>query len=108
LIDLDSVLSTNKHFRLSTWLAAARATVNISLSHNEELVNFLDYEARNQITLWGPTGQISDYASKSWGGLVSEYYLPRWNKFVGYLIITEPVDYNQTEFQVALLKWELQ
>ena len=24
----------------------------------------------NQLTLWGPTGQINDYAKKEWGGLV--------------------------------------
>lgn len=108
LTQMDSVLATNSHFRLSTWLSAARATVNMSLSNSQEVANFLEYEARNQITLWGPTGQISDYASKSWAGLISGYYLPRWEKFVDYLIATSPAEYNQTNFDTGLLEWELQ
>ena len=28
------------------------------------------------------TGQISDYASKQWGGLVRSYYVPRWQIFI--------------------------
>ena len=32
--------------------------------------------------LWGPTGQINDYAKKEWAGLVSSYYKPRWAKML--------------------------
>jgi Alpha-N-acetylglucosaminidase (NAGLU). len=27
-----------------------------------------EYNARNQITLWGPRGEIVDYANKQWAG----------------------------------------
>ncbi|KAH8900379.1 putative alpha-N-acetylglucosaminidase [Thozetella sp. PMI_491] len=107
LSTLDTVLSTNENFRLSTWIKSARATANSSSPDFAAVADFLEYEARNQVTLWGPTGQISDYASKSWGGLVSTYYLPRWQKFVDYLIATPPASYNQTAFQSGLLEWEL-
>ena len=30
--------------------------------------------ARNQITLWGPKGEIVDYARKQWAGLIDLYY----------------------------------
>ncbi|KAH8693903.1 putative alpha-N-acetylglucosaminidase [Talaromyces proteolyticus] len=103
LYSLDAVLQSNPHFRLSTWLSAARSS-----SPTKTAQDFLEYEARNQITLWGPTGQISDYASKSWAGLVSSYYIPRWQKFVEYLATTEPAEYNQQTFQKGLLEWELQ
>lgn len=103
LTALDAVLSTNANFRLSTWITAARATTNSS----ETVADFLEYEARNQITLWGPTGQINDYASKSWGGLVSTYYLPRWQMFVEYLLATPASSYNQTAFEEELLVWEV-
>ena len=53
-----------------------------------------EFNARNQITLWGPDGgfifldivsfcnysllgQILDYAGKQWSGMVSDYYIPR-------------------------------
>jgi hypothetical protein len=28
-----------------------------------------EYNARNQITLWGPRGEIVDYANKQWAGM---------------------------------------
>jgi len=31
-----------------------------------------------QITMWGPEGNINDYASKQWNGLIGSYYLVRW------------------------------
>ncbi|KIJ26768.1 glycoside hydrolase family 89 protein [Sphaerobolus stellatus SS14] len=50
------------------------------------------------ITLWGPTGQINDYASKQWTGLVETYYLPRWQLFTNYLadIKKNGIAYNAT------------
>ena len=81
LCDLDDLLRSNPHFRLSNWLDAARGW-----SHgNVTYAAYLEYTARNQITLWGPTGEINDYASKQWGGLVRDYYVPRWEAFVEYL-----------------------
>ena len=44
-----------------------------------------EFNARNQITLWGPSGQIMDYAAKQWSGLVKDYYSPRWDMFFGVL-----------------------
>ena len=45
----------------------------------------LEYNARNQLTLWGPTGQINDYAKKEWAGLVATYYKPRWALFFDHV-----------------------
>lgn len=59
LRDLDAVLLTNCNFRLSEWIKSARAWAG---DKNE--TSFLEYNARNQITLWGPNGEIVDYASK--------------------------------------------
>lgn len=106
LKDLDRVLNTNPHFRLTTWIDAARAWSSGSQSYT----SYLEYNARNQITLWGPDGEISDYASKSWAGLVSTYYVPRWEMFVQYLNSTAPAAYNYTELKTQYLnfgvKWQ--
>ncbi|KAH0493356.1 hypothetical protein TgHK011_000030 [Trichoderma gracile] len=102
LLSLDLVLSSNKSFRLSTWLSAARSS-----APSPGYADSFEYEARNQITLWGPSGQLIDYASKPWSGLMKTYHLKRWQMFVEYLIVTEPGQYNQTEFQEQLLVWEL-
>lgn len=45
-----------------------------------------EFNARNQVTLWGPTGQINDYAAKHWQGLMGDYYGRRWKLFVSYLL----------------------
>ncbi|KAL6880015.1 glycoside hydrolase family 89 protein [Trichoderma longibrachiatum] len=102
LLSLDLVLSSNKNFRLSTWLSAARLS-----APDPAYADSFEYEARNQITLWGPSGQLVDYASKQWSGLMKTYHLKRWQMFVDYLIVTAPGQYKQTEFEEQLLVWEL-
>ncbi|WP_121119591.1 alpha-N-acetylglucosaminidase [Croceibacterium ferulae] len=37
--------------------------------------------ARAQVSVWGGEGNLADYASKAWQGLLAGYYLPRWNHF---------------------------
>ena len=59
LEDWDALLNTNERFLLGCWIRDARqwgATVDEQ--------DWLEFNARNQITLWGPDGQIADYASK--------------------------------------------
>ncbi|KAH9919962.1 alpha-N-acetylglucosaminidase [Epithele typhae] len=81
LADLDALLYTDENFLLSTWIADARAWAGRDAAY----AAYLEYNARNQITLWGPDGEIDDYASKAWAGLVGTYYAVRWEAFVGYL-----------------------
>jgi alpha-N-acetylglucosaminidase len=102
LQSLDLVLSTNHQFSLSTWLDDASTSADSSSGKS-----FFAFQARNQLTLWGPTGQISDYASKSWGGLVGSYYLPRWRIFLEYLDeVGSVTNYNATELHGRLLEFE--
>ncbi|XP_022916641.2 alpha-N-acetylglucosaminidase [Onthophagus taurus] len=75
--DLDDILATNENFLLGSWINAAK---NASNSYNES--KLFEFNARNQITLWGPNGEIKDYASKQWSGMVKDYFKPRWNYFL--------------------------
>jgi len=110
LSNLDELLSTNDNFLLSTWISDARSLAGSDSAY----ADFLEYNARNQITLWGPTGQVDDYASKQWAGLVGTYYLSRWEYFVDYLadIKSGTTTYNATELAADLLdigeKWDLE
>ena len=63
LEDLEKILRTNKNFLLGPWLESSK-----SLSTNEEDKKNYEFNARNQITLWGPEGEILDYAGKQWLG----------------------------------------
>ena len=80
LKDLESILSTNENFMIGPWLESAKA-----LSTNEQEKKQYEFNARNQITLWGPDGEILDYAGKQWSGLISSYYIPRWKMFFKHL-----------------------
>lgn len=81
LPELDRLLSSDKHFLLGVWLEQAR-----SLGMDEQEAELYELNARNQITLWGPDGNILDYASKEWAGLMQDYYTQRWRVFVNTLV----------------------
>ncbi|XP_053684295.1 alpha-N-acetylglucosaminidase [Sabethes cyaneus] len=77
LLDIDRLLSTDRHFLLGSWLQSAKALGQTSLERQK-----YEFNARNQITLWGPQGQIIDYANKQWAGMVLDFFLPRWSLFL--------------------------
>eukprot|EP00750_Incisomonas_marina_P001454 INCI1126.1.p1 GENE.INCI1126.1~~INCI1126.1.p1 ORF type:complete len:299 (+),score=55.38 INCI1126.1:429-1325(+) len=73
--DYDTLLSSNGHFMLGRWIQFARNSIPGATSSQQD---WLEFNARNQITLWGPHGEINDYAKKEWGGLVRDYYRARY------------------------------
>jgi alpha-N-acetylglucosaminidase len=48
LTDVDRILATDENFLLCNWISAAKSWTN----GTEEDTAFLEYDARNQITLW--------------------------------------------------------
>jgi alpha-N-acetylglucosaminidase len=54
---------------LRRWIEMARAW-----GQTAEEKNLMEFNARNLVTLWGPRGEIADYASKQWSGLIADYY----------------------------------
>lgn len=76
LSDLDELLSSNDGFLLGPWLESAKSW---GVTDSEK--QLLEWNARLQITLWGETPQgiteLSDYANREWGGLVSSFYKAR-------------------------------
>jgi alpha-N-acetylglucosaminidase len=85
---LDGILMTSEDFMLSEWIASARA----SAGDDPVDKDFFEYDAGDQVTLWAPHhGPLADYAQKMWGGFISGYYHPRWQKFLENLKDT-PVD----------------
>jgi hypothetical protein len=75
--DWDTLLNTHEAYLLGRWIADAR-----SWAADATEADLFDFNARNQITLWGESGEINDYASKNWGGLAGQYYKPRWELFI--------------------------
>jgi alpha-N-acetylglucosaminidase len=76
----DSLLSCNEHFQLNTWLKQASDFGKTPAEKKLAIKN-----AKMQITYWGPDNPSTDlheYANKEWSGLMKNFYLPRWEKFV--------------------------
>lgn len=104
LIDnMDQVLLTNQYFLLGRWLNAAK---RMGASPTGEKV--LEFNARNQITTWGPRENIEDYANKMWSGLLQDFYKARWQTLIVSLIdsLTEGKPFNQTLYNEQILKLE--
>lgn len=82
LNDLETITKTNEHFLLGKWLEAAQ-----SWGNTQEEKQYYNWNARTIITIWQPweSGSLRDYSGKMWSGLISGYYLPRWELFINSL-----------------------
>ncbi|XP_059219757.1 alpha-N-acetylglucosaminidase [Stomoxys calcitrans] len=95
LSDMEKILATHQNFLLGPWIEEAKKW---STNSNEK--ELYEFNARNQITLWGPTGEIVDYATKQWSGIVQDFFQPRWKLFLDNLRISlyENLPFNSTTF----------
>lgn len=103
LPELDKLLSSQPQFLLGRWLKDAS-----KMAVTTQEASLYDMNARNQITLWGPTGNILDYANKQFGGLVQDYYSERWNLFLWCLVesLNSDVPFHQEKFNQAVFSVE--
>uniref|UniRef100_A0A8C4W4U3 Alpha-N-acetylglucosaminidase n=1 Tax=Gopherus evgoodei TaxID=1825980 RepID=A0A8C4W4U3_9SAUR len=103
LPELDGLLASDPHFLLGRWLEQARATAT-----SDREAELYDLNARNQVTLWGPNGNILDYANKQLGGLVLDYYRVRWSLFVSALVesLNTGTPFHQEQFNQAVFQLE--
>lgn len=78
-------------------------------SENKAISAYYLRNARAQVTLWGGAGNLSDYASKAWSGLVAGFYLPRWQQLLGALraAASEGRPFDEKAFQAGLKQWQL-
>jgi alpha-N-acetylglucosaminidase len=85
IFDVDTTDAGDVNFLLGPWLSDAA-----KWGFNDTQVSNRLFNARNQITLWGPgdpNGEINDYAAKvGWAGLVKDYYGARWTSWTSTLL----------------------
>lgn len=75
--DMDELLATRREFMLGPWLADAKRWAT-----NDAERKLYEWNARNQITLWGPPDSwLHDYARKQWSGLLAGFHAKRWERF---------------------------
>lgn len=74
----DKLLSTRPEFMVGTWLESAK-----KIGAGEAEKKLYEWNARTQITTWGDRvaanqGGLRDYSHREWGGLLKDFYYPRW------------------------------
>jgi alpha-N-acetylglucosaminidase len=83
---LDDLVGANENFLFGRWQADARNAYAPHLANENDFLSVLDYNAKTIVTMYGPYGFGSDYASKPWAGLLRGYHLPRWEYFASAVL----------------------
>jgi alpha-N-acetylglucosaminidase len=78
--DLDELLATRPEYLLGRWLHDAKRW-----GDNRSERDRLEWNARRVITMWGEQPLIRDYSRREWSGMLSGFYLTRWEKFYAEL-----------------------
>ncbi|GAA0462083.1 alpha-N-acetylglucosaminidase TIM-barrel domain-containing protein [Streptomyces sp. NPDC046215] len=78
----DEVAGGHRAFLLGPWNAAARA-----MADGDGEAAELERTARVLITVWGDRatsdgGKLHEYANRDWHGLMADFYLPRWRRWL--------------------------
>jgi alpha-N-acetylglucosaminidase len=101
--DLDGLLATRREFLLGPWLEDAKRWGTTPA----ERARF-EWNARRILTLWGTGKAIRDYARRQWSGMLTGFYLPRWEMFLdahaAAMEAGQPLD--EAAFGRRLLEWE--
>ena len=105
--DLDELVATRPEFLLGRWLEDAKRWGTTEA----ERVRF-EWNARRVLTLWGKVEEVDDfprdYARKEWSGMLSGFYLKRWQPFLQGLAdsLRQGKPFDNDAFQLQLLEWE--
>ena len=84
--DIDRLLSQSELFTLDRWVNSARAVCDEVAGTTEQDRDWMEWNARTLVSVWGPEvsankGCLHDYSHRLWGGMLRDYYLPRWERF---------------------------
>lgn len=102
--DLDLLLKSHKDFLLGNWLNSAKEWEILP-----EEKGIYEKNARNLITTWGDKdSRLSEYSNRQWSGLLSDYYKPRWERFISALekSIEEKSMFREKDFHSKIMDWE--
>ncbi|MDR0687109.1 MAG: alpha-N-acetylglucosaminidase, partial [Prevotellaceae bacterium] len=81
ILQQDRLMNTMPDFMVGRWIKDARA-----LGSTGEEKDLYEKNARLLITTWGGESQanaggLHDYSNRQWGGLLKDFYYPRWTLF---------------------------
>lgn len=84
--DVDRLTSQSEMFTLDRWVNSARAVCDEVPGLTDSDRDWMEWNARTLVSVWGPEvcankGRLHDYSHRVWGGMLRDFYLPRWEKF---------------------------
>ncbi len=105
IADLDELLATRSEYLLGRWLEDAKRW-----GTNRQERERLEWNARRVLTMWGQQTLIRDYSRRQWSGMLSGFYLKRWEKFCRALdsALETGSAFDERAFDTALQEWERQ
>ena len=82
MLDLDTMLSYDENFKLERWTSLARNIADEVNGTTENDRNWLEWNARTQVTVWSKGNtDLHDYSNRCWAGLIKDFHYKRWEKF---------------------------
>ncbi len=101
--EIDCLLATRSEYLLGKWLASARAW---GASGPEK--DRMEWNARRVITMWGNGTTIRDYSRREWSGMLTSFYLPRWQRFfsAAEAALEAGTSFDTAAFDRGLQQWE--
>ena len=82
MLDLDEMLSYDENFKLERWTSLARNIADEVDGTTENDRNWLEWNARTQVTVWSKGNtDLHDYSNRCWAGLIKDFHYWRWKYF---------------------------
>ncbi|MBR1947489.1 MAG: alpha-N-acetylglucosaminidase, partial [Bacteroidaceae bacterium] len=82
MLDLDKMLSYDENFKLERWTSLARNIAGEVNGTTENDRNWLEWNARTQVTVWSKGNtDLHDYSNRCWAGLIKDFHYWRWKYF---------------------------
>lgn len=100
---LDKLCDQIPLLRLRSWLDDA-----VKWANNSSENSYYIFNAKNQVTQWGPRAENNDYAAKQWSGLIISYYFPRWKLFLKKLEISlvNQEEFDEIQYEKEVFEFE--
>lgn len=101
--DLDKLLASRPEYLLGRWLEEAKRWGRSRPERDR-----LEWNARRVITMWGDQPLIRDYSRRQWSGMLSGFYLERWEQFYKALddALAKGTSFDETAFDKGMQEWE--
>ena len=81
---MDDTTGCSEYYLLGRWVEQARHLARNADDFSKKLY---EMNAKSLVTTWGSfmqceTGGLHDYSNRQWSGLIRDFYIPRWERWI--------------------------